>query len=269
MLVTVILPDKVPAAVGLYAAVNVALVAGAKLTGSVIPETTTVPTEDATLEIVTCAVPMFCRRIVCVVLLPTTTLPKLTEAGVAESVEDVAVALRLICVVGLLALLVSVSIPASVPAAVGLYVTVKLTDCPAANVAGTVRPVTVTPVPVNDILVIEADPAPVFASFTVCVAWLPTATLPKATDAGVAVSAAEAAAAVPPTLMLIGDPTALLVTVILPAKVPAAVGLYAAVKLAVFPAAKLRGSVIPETTTLPTDDATLEIVTCAVPVFCS
>ena len=69
--------------------------------------------------------------------------------------------------------------------------------------------------------------------------------------------------------MVAGEPTALLVTVILPDKVPAAVGLYAAVKLALFPAAKLRGSVIPETTTLPTDDATLEIVTCAVPVFCS
>ena len=225
LLVTVILPDKVPAVVGLYAAVNVALVAGAKLTGSVIPETTTVPTDDATLEIVTCAVPMFCRRIVCVVLLPTTTFPKPTEAGVAESVEDVAVALRLICTLGLLALLVSDSVPVSVPAAVGLYVTVKFTDCPAANVAGTVRPVTVTPVPVNDIFVIEADPAPVFASFTVCVAWLPTATLPKATDAGVAVSAAEAAAAVPLTVMLIGEPTALLVTVILPDNVPAAVGL--------------------------------------------
>ncbi len=188
----------------------------------------------------------------------------------AESVEDVAVAvaLRLICKLGLLALLVSVSVPASVPAAVGLYATVKFTVCPAANVAGAVKPVTLTPVPVNDILVIEADSPPVFSTFTVCVAWLPTATLPNATDAGVGVNLA-APAAVPLKLMLIGEPTALLVTVILPAKLPAVVGLYAAVKLALFPAAKLRGSVIPETTTFPTDDATLEIVTCEVPVFCS
>ena len=102
----------------------------------------------------------------------TATFPKLTDEGVAESVAvvAVAVALRPICKLGLLALLVSVSMPASVPAAVGLYVTVKFTDCPADNVAGAVRPVTVTPVPVNDIFVIEADPAPVFASFTVCVA---------------------------------------------------------------------------------------------------
>ena len=156
----------------------------------------------------------------------TATFPKLTDEGVAESVAvvAVAVALRPICKLGLLALLVSVSMPASVPAAVGLYVTVKFTDCPADNVAGAVRPVTVTPVPVNDIFVIEADPPPVFSNLTVCVAWPPTATLPNATDAGVAVSAA-APAAVPLKLMLIGEPTALLVTVILPDKVPAAVGL--------------------------------------------
>lgn len=120
MLVTVILPATLPAAVGLYAAVSVALVPGANLAGSVIPEIVTFATDGVRLEIVTCEVPMFCKRIVCVVSLPTTTLPKLKDEGVAARVEDVAVAVMPITILGSLALLMIDTLPAKVAAEVGL-----------------------------------------------------------------------------------------------------------------------------------------------------
>ena len=163
MLVTVIFPETLPAPVGLYAAVTVALVPGAKPTGSVTPEIPTPATEGVMLEIVTCEVPIFCRRIVCVVSLPTTTFPKLTAEGVAASVEDVAVALIPITMLASVALLVIETVPVNVPVETGLYVTVKFTVCPLATVIGTVIPETLTPVPENAILDIVAASLPVFS----------------------------------------------------------------------------------------------------------
>ena len=68
--------------------------------------------------------------------------------------------------------------------------------------------------------------------------------------------------------MIVGEPTALLVTVILPATLPAAVGLYAAVRVALVPGAKLVGSVTPEIATPETDGVMAEIFTAEVPMFC-
>src|ERR1700689_2605153 len=118
VLVTVILPETLPAAVGLYAAVKVG--PGAKLAGTVIPEIVTFATDGVRLEILTSEVPMFCKRIVCVVSLPTTTLPKLKDEGVAASVEDVAVPLMPITMLESLALLVTVTLPVNVVGDVGL-----------------------------------------------------------------------------------------------------------------------------------------------------
>ncbi len=184
----------------------------------------------------------------------------------AESVEDVAVALTLICIVGSVALLVSVSIPVSVPAATGLYVTVKFTVCPAANDAGTVRPVTVTPVPVYDILVIDADSAPVFSSFTVCVCSLPTATSPKVIAAGVAVSAAPVTP-VPLRATSEGELAALLAIVIIPVSLAPVVGLNAAVMDAVWPALSDIGSFGPEAVNPVPDTEIAEMVSESVPLL--
>jgi hypothetical protein len=147
--------------------VTVALEPGARLAGSVIPEIATFATDGVRLEIVTCEVPIFCRRIACVVSLPTTTFPKLKDAGVADSVDNVAVALMPTTMLGSLALLVMETLPVRVAAEVGLYVTVKLVACPAASVIGVVKPETPTPVPENAILEMEALALPVFVSLTI------------------------------------------------------------------------------------------------------
>jgi len=120
LLVTVIFPATLPAVVGLYAAVIVALAPGAKLTGVVIPETTTLATEDTMLEIEIWEVPMLVSRNVCVVVLPTTTFPKLAVEGAAPIVEDVAIALISMTTDGSVALLVMESVPPNVPAETGL-----------------------------------------------------------------------------------------------------------------------------------------------------
>jgi hypothetical protein len=64
LLVTIILPDTLLAAAGLKAAVKFALVPGARVIGTVSPETLTAETEGASPETITLAVPEFASRIV-------------------------------------------------------------------------------------------------------------------------------------------------------------------------------------------------------------
>jgi hypothetical protein len=103
-------------------------------------------------------------------VLPTATLPKATEAGDtvrSATALDVGVALRSMTTEGSVALLVIDTLPVKVAAEVGLYVTVKVVDCPAASVIGVVKPETLTPVPENAILKMEALASPVFVSLTI------------------------------------------------------------------------------------------------------
>jgi len=65
---------------------------------------------------------------------------------------------------------------------------------------------------------------PLFVSVIVCVPLLPTATLPKETLPGLAVSVAFAAIPVPVSKMVCGEPGALSVKEMLPVAAPAAVG---------------------------------------------
>ena len=96
--------------------------------------------------------------------LPTATLPKLTDEGVAASVDDVAVAFIPTTTLVSVALLAIAKLAVSVPAATGLYVTVKFAVCPAASVAGAVIPETLTPVPEIVSLEIVAVSLPVFST---------------------------------------------------------------------------------------------------------
>ena len=180
--------------------------------------------------------------------LPTTTFPKLKDAGVADSVENVAVALMPINMLGSLALLVMDTLPVRVAAEVGLYVTVKVVDCPPSNVIGAVIPETLIPVPENATFEIATAVLPVFANLIVCVASLPTATLPKAIELGVAVSAAAVVPVVPVPLSATsdGEPSALLAIVIVPVSAFPAVGLKTAEMEALWPALSDIGSFGPE-----------------------
>lgn len=123
MLLTVIAPETLLAAVGLNAAVKFALAPGAKVIGIVSPETLTVETEGVNPETVTEAVPEFAKRIVWLDSVPTTTFPKVIDDGVAVSCDEAAVVAvpdRSSAMDGSDALLTIKTLPASVPAALGL-----------------------------------------------------------------------------------------------------------------------------------------------------
>jgi len=123
LLVTVTLPDALPAAVGANTALTVAVAAAFKVKGTVIPFTLNPVPLAAMLEIWTAAVPVLLKMMGLVALLPVLTLPKLTEAGFACNCPNVAldpVPAKATVVVGLTgSLLVMDNVAATAPAAVG------------------------------------------------------------------------------------------------------------------------------------------------------
>ena len=82
------------------------------------------------------------------------------------------------------ALLVMVTLPLALPAAVGSNTAENDVLCPALSVRGRARPVTEKPVPVTLSLDSETLAFPVLVSVTVCVELVPVVTLPKLTAVG-------------------------------------------------------------------------------------
>lgn len=102
----------------------------------------------------------------------------------------------------------------------------RFASLPAAKVAGSAKPVTLTPAPEKVIPEIVTLPVPVLANCTVFVTSLPTATLPKAIEDGDTLRM-DVAAAVPVPLRataMLGS-EALLVIVIVPVSAALEVGL--------------------------------------------
>src|SRR5258708_5117960 len=86
----------------------------------------------------------------------------------------------------LLALLVAVTLPEALPAAVGANTALRVTVAAAFNVKGTVIPFTLNPVPLAAMLEIWTAVVPVLLKTMGLVALLPVLTLPKLTEAGFA-----------------------------------------------------------------------------------
>src|SRR5487761_195196 len=84
LLVSATLPVTLPTDAGANAASKVALLPGAIVSGTVSPLMLNPAPETAACVIVRLAVPGLLSRIVCVLVLPVATLPKLTLEGVAE-----------------------------------------------------------------------------------------------------------------------------------------------------------------------------------------
>src|SRR5712691_9546496 len=79
------LPLALPAAAGENVAVNEVLCPGLRVSGAVMPLMVNPVPEALAAEIVTLAVPVFFKVIVCELLFPVMTLPKAALDGVAES----------------------------------------------------------------------------------------------------------------------------------------------------------------------------------------
>lgn len=122
------------------------------------------------------------------------------------------------------AVLVTVTVPVSVPATVGLKTTPNVRLCPTDSVTGALAPVSVKPVPLALICETVTPEFPEFVTVTFFVDDVPVFTLPKDRLVVLNVSARLAATPVPLNPTTAGEFGALLTMVTLPVTLPAAAG---------------------------------------------
>lgn len=145
---------------------------------------------------------------------------------------------KLIVTLGSEALLVAetVTLPVTLPLAVGANCTVKVVLPPAGKESGVAMPLTLNPDPLEVTLVIVSVTFPVFVSVTTCLPLLPTLTLPKVTLEGLALSDGVAVVPVPVKEIVSGELGALLMREIDPETLPVEEGVKTALKVAELPA---------------------------------
>ena len=122
------------------------------------------------------------------------------------------------------ALLVTVTLPDTPPAVVGVKTTLRVAVWPAVKVSGGVRPLVVKPAPETLIWEMLTLELPMLVRATVCVLLLPKVTFPKLKEAGLAESCRIGATPVPLSATVSGEPGALLTRERLPVALLATVG---------------------------------------------
>jgi hypothetical protein len=227
-LVTVMDPAELPTEEGANVAVSVAVCDGFNVAGVDRPLTEKPVPVAATLEIFTAALPEFVKTICFGMLVPVASVPKLTLAGLVPSCPTtvLAVPFKPMVRAPLLASLLTVIEPVSLPAAVGLNLAVSVAVCEGFNVTGVESPLTEKPVPVAATLETFTAALPVLVK-TICFGLLlPVATVPKLTL--VALADSRPTAEVEPVPLSATVPVglfgSLLVMTILPAALTALVG---------------------------------------------
>src|SRR2546422_1043755 len=142
--------------------------------------------ETVACEMVRLAVPEFVKVRVCAPVVPTSALPKLTLGGVTESWGCTPVPLRAMVLGELGALLMSETLPDTLPVAVGANCTLNVLDCPGGRVTGNVSPLMLKPpAPVTLPCATVKLALPELVKVMFCTPVLPTSTLPKVTLGGV------------------------------------------------------------------------------------
>lgn len=118
-------------------------------------------------------------------------------------------------------------LPVAGPDAVGVNVTVKLAFCPAARVSGALMPLMVNPVPLMAICEISTLDPPVLVMDSEIGSLFPTVTAPKSATVGFNANSPGVTVVIPIPfrVMLAEESDALLVSVRLALKFPAALGL--------------------------------------------
>ena len=241
------LPLAAPELCGANVTVNEALCPAGMDTGNDMPVTENPVPFQLALETVTLFEVAF-NVPVRFLLLPTFTLPKLRVAGFTVSCpaeEEVPVPDNGMETFGLVASLTTARLPAPAPTAGGAKRTVTVALCPAARLKGKVVPLVLKPVPEAVTWVIWIDPwLAEFLRVTDDVAVLPTSTLPKATEVGLAVSCATLTPDPESGTVRFGS-EALLSIATLPAALPDAVGVKLTFSVTCCPADKVIGMVAP------------------------
>ncbi len=167
-------------------------------------------------------------------LAPTTTFPKLTDAGLLASPGCVPAPVKGMVIGEFGALLATEIVPVALPADVGENFVVKLMLCPGCIVCPVGDPTMVKPVPVTLAWLMVTLADPLLDKLTDADPLVPTATFPKLTDGGVL--AKPACVPAPVNAIVIGEFGALLVIDMLPIAFPTDVGENFVVKLKLWPA---------------------------------
>jgi hypothetical protein len=231
--------------VGAKFTTSAAVCPGATVVDPAIPVAVTPVPLGVTEEIVTFELPVLVIVTFCEGELPIFTLPKLTLAGLAPSVNVAAVPvpLREIVAGDPGALLAIDTVPVAPPAAVGANFALNVSVCPAATVVFAFSPETLNPVPVTVALVIVRVDWPVFVIVMFCEFELPVMTLPKFRL--VVDKPKPACAPVPVKLSTVGEPWTSLAIETLPATAPAVVGANLTDKVADVPGLSVEGAATP------------------------
>jgi hypothetical protein len=163
---------------------------GVKIVPEVTPLALKPAPETFTPEMLTFEFPVLVRLVLSELLLPRFTLPKLRLVGFAVSrkVALTPVPLRPIISGELGALLISETVPVTLPAALGLKAALNVALLPAAMVSGTVRPVMLKPLPDTVAWEIVTLALPALDNLMVCELLVPVTTLPKLALDGVGAS---------------------------------------------------------------------------------
>lgn len=146
----------------------------------------------------------------------------------------------------LLALLVTVTLPETLPEVVGANVMLKDVDCPAARLRGSAKPVALNPAALMLICETDTLELPVFARVTVCVPLVPVVMLPKLSEAGDAASCATGDTLVPASATTRGELSVLFTRVRLPERLLTEAGVKLMVKVEEPPGGTESGNARPE-----------------------
>ena len=163
------------------------------------------------------------------------------------------------------ALLTIETLPLIGPDALGKKVRLKPVDCPGASVSGTESPLILNSLPITFAWEIVTLPVPTFVRVTTTAPWSPSTTLPKLVLVGLPES--RSVTPVPDNDTFVGELVALLVIETLPATLPDAVGVKVVLKVALWPAVRIRGSEGPLTPKPAPLTVVCKIVTGAIPVL--
>lgn len=168
------LPEKVPAEAGANPTLKEAVPPGAMERGNESPDSVyPVPLSDAwvTLRV---AEPGFCTVMVCVLLAPVMTLPKLIVEGATVMSGWTPAPVSEIVVGELVAVLTTLMLPATLPAAAGANPTLRERLWPAARVTAPEKPLTLKPLPEELTCETVTEPVPVLERLMACDAPVPT-----------------------------------------------------------------------------------------------
>jgi hypothetical protein len=174
LLVSEIEPVTAPAAPGAKTTLNVVFEPAGIVIGALRPVMLNPVPATAACEITRLAVPLLVRLIVCELLVPVETFPKLAVLGIALICAWLPLPLNATVNGELGALLATEMLPEALPDVVGVNCAVKVVLCPAAIVAPEASPIALKPVPAVLAWVIDTLSVPELVKVIVAEPVLPT-----------------------------------------------------------------------------------------------